>query len=156
MTRRLAGGTIGIFGSRVRAQILGYLAQASDPRTGYSIAKDLQIGVSNVYPELKQLEAWSIIASRPDKNGRRVFELADEDLRRFLLRRVRVISSQEWFSSARIAQREAQSIEAIELPLRVSRVRSNQRNRPLEDEFRRPPEKDQALKRIRKLAGGAP
>lgn len=146
----------GVFGSGTRAGILGYLAQSSDPQTGYAIAKALQLGVSNVYPELKRLEDWAILASRPDVNGSKGYFLADEDLRRFLLRRIRILPSKEWFSSGRIAERQTLFEEAKRLSKAAPRVRAAGTKRPFSDEFRRPPGKDRALKRVKSAAGVPP
>ena len=147
---------MGVFGSRARARILGFLAQSSAPQTGYSIAKNLAIGPSNAYPELDRLVEWGIIVGRLDVRGNRVFEMADDDLRRFLLRRVRIISSEDWFSPERLARRGAQSREAEKIAIKVPKVRVKERNRPLKEEFQRPAEKDRVLKRIRARPGAIP
>ena len=93
---------------------------------------------------------------RLDVRGNRVFEMADDDLRRFLLRRVRIISSEDWFSPERLARREAQSREAEKIAIKVPKVRVKERNRPLKEEFQRPAEKDRVLKRIRARPGAIP
>ena len=154
MAARREAGITSIFGSGARARILGYLAQSSDPQTGYAIAKDLELSFSNVYPELKRLEAWRILASRPDLRGGKRYSLIDEDLRRFLLKRIRILSSSDWFSGARVAERRSFFEEARRIPLKASPSKRGGRKRPFSDEFRRPPQKDRALKRVRPLAGG--
>jgi len=156
MKNRTPKGTEGVFGSIARARILGLLAQAATPRTGYEVAKELGLGVSNVYPELKRLEAWALVASRADARGRKCYTLDDEDLRRFLMRRVRVISSADWLSAERVAEREALSVEAQQLAVKAPRTQNKRRNRPPEGEFRRPAEKDRALRRLKDRAGSPP
>jgi DNA-binding transcriptional regulator GbsR (MarR family) len=156
MPTKASRGIDGVFGSGARARILAYLAQSSDPQTGYAIAKALQLGVSNVYPELKQLERWAILASRSDPNDSRGYFLADEDLRRFLIRRIRILPTAEWFSAESISKRESLAKEAKRLSKRAPRVRAAGTKRPFSDEFRRPPEKDRALQRIKGKASVAP
>ena len=150
MAPRTRGGITALFGSQARARILGYLAQSSVPQTGYAIAKDLQLGVSNVYPELKRLEEWTLLASRPGVRGGKRYTLIDDDLRRFLLKRIRILSSSDWFSGQRIAERRARFEEARKIPFKAPRSAGGRR--PLRGEFARPAEKDRALKRVRGLA----
>ena len=74
--------------------------------------------------------------------------MADEDLRAFLVKRVRFLVWEEWFSPGALAKREAAAAAAekrpVGLPPRRGRARA-----ALPDEFYRPPEKDRALKRMR-------
>ena len=140
MPFQIPGGVEILFGGAVRTKILGYLAACSTPQTGYAIAKDLDIGVSKVYPELKRLEAAGVVSARADLSGRKGFLLADDDLRRFLLRRVRILPSRTWKTAARAwappggsAERAGASLERI--PAK---------------EFRRPAAKDVAVRRLRR------
>lgn len=153
MANTVPQGIEGVFGSIARARILGFLAQASTPKTGYSIAKQLDIGVSNVYPELKRLEALALVATRLDAKGSKLYYLTDEDLRRFLQRRVRVMAASDWLSSDRVAQRESRAQEARKLAVRLPRVEARRKNLPFKEEFRRPPQKDRALRRIKRAQG---
>lgn len=155
MKRRTPPGIEGVFGSTARARILGFLAQASAPRTGYAIAKELEIGVSNVYPELKRLEELALVATRLDAKGSKLYVLADEDLRRFLQRRMRVMAASDWLSADRIAEREARSREVGTSTVRLPRGKARRKSLALGEEFRRPPEKDRALRRIQRARGGS-
>jgi len=139
-----------VFGSRTRAKVLGYLAESSTPQTGYAISKSLEIGVSKVYGELKRLESCGILIGDLDVRGRKRFLLNDEDLRRFLVRNVRILPAEDWFAQSRIEERrriyEEMKRVAVRLPAAATRVR----NRPLASELRRSPAKDRALDRMRK------
>lgn len=145
-----------LFGSRTRTVVLGFLAQASTPATGYAIAKALDVGVSKVYPELKRLEAAGIVGSRRDARGGKTFFLRDEDLRRFLRRHVPIMTSEEWFSPAQLALRREAYERAREIPLQVPRSRMKPGKRPFEGEFRRSRSKERAVERLRRLRGVGP
>ena len=133
---QLPGGIEAVFGGATRAKILGYLAGAATPRTGYRVAKELQIGVSKVYPELKKLNHAGVLAVGSDLNGRQRYLLVDEDLRRFLLRRVRIQASGERLT-ARVLASRAVDFKKIHPVQRDRRPRASGRRR-LEEEFRRP------------------
>lgn len=145
-------GPEGLFGGLARARILGYLAQAREPKSGYQIAKDLDLGVSNVYPELKRLERWSVVEVRPDPKGRNRYSLTDEDLRRFLLRRVRVLSSSDWLAQERVAGRESLAEQARNLPSRPPRVARRSPRPQAANELRRPTSKDRVVRRAKRAA----
>ncbi len=144
-----------LFGGRTRAALLGYLAQSAAGETGYAMAKELGIRVSKVYPELRRLEAIGILGTRPSPKGSKRYFLVDEDLRRFLARRSFVIVSRDWFSPERMEERRAADRQARQMTLRLSPRASGRTRRPFAEEFRRPPEKDRALKRIRRAADKA-
>ena len=145
-----------LFGSRTRAMVLGYLAESSTPPTGYAIAKALSIGASKVYPELKKLQAIGILEGRLDVRGGKTYLLKDDDLRRFLLKRSRIMFSKDWFSSDRLAQRRKDFERAREIQVRVPPAGPARARRPFEREFRRPRAKDRAVARIRRRSGVAP
>jgi DNA-binding PadR family transcriptional regulator len=145
-----------VFGSGTRAKVLGYLAQSATPATGYAIAKALEIAFSNVYDELKNLEEWQIVASQLDLKGGKRYRLIEEDLRRFLLRRLRILASDEWFSTGRVADRRARLEDVKGLQIRVGRSRIPKKDRPFRMEFERSPGKDRALKRVKAATGGTP
>ena len=148
MTFQIPVSVAALFGSRTRAKILGYLADSSTPRTGYAISKSVGVGVSKVYGELKALESAGFLVSGPDANGNRTFLLEDEDLRRFLVKRVRIASADDWFSLEKVAgrRRAFEAARAIPVGLPVSALRA--RRRPRAGEFRRSPGKDRALDRM--------
>ncbi len=139
--RRLLGG-------ETRAKVLGLLADATVPKTGYELAKAARANPSKVYGILRDLTEAGLVQVLLDRPGVRRYSLADPDLRRFLLRHVRITTLQEWFSPARVRQREA-SLDRLRperFALRPSRMKREQL--PNYREFERPPEKDRALRRV--------
>jgi DNA-binding PadR family transcriptional regulator len=138
-----------LFGGAVRTKILGYLAAAEAPRTGYVIAKDLGLSVSKVYPELKRLESTHILRVSRNKKGGREVMLADDDLRRFLHRHVRILTTRDWSLPSAVARREAANAAAGRTRIRVAGTRTRRGKRPFEREFYRPPEKERAAERAR-------
>lgn len=141
--RRLLGG-------ETRAKVLGLLADATIPKTGYELAKAARASPSKVYAILRDLMQAGLVQTVSDRPGVRRYSLADPDLRRFLLRNVRITTIQEWFSPARVRQREAMldRLRPVRFEIRPPRVRREQL--PNYQEFERPPEKDRALRRIAK------
>lgn len=137
-----------LFGGSIRTNILGYLAQATAPRTGYVIAKDMHLSVSKVYPELKRLEGTNILRVTKDLNGRRNIWLADDDLRRFLQRHVRLINMRDMDSPETMRRLGAAEEAVRRMRIRVPKSRVKPGKRPFEREFYRPPEKDRAVKRL--------
>src|SRR6266566_7799 len=97
--RRLLGG-------ETRAKVLGLLADATVPKTGYELAKAARANPSKVYGILRDLADAGLVQVLSDRPGVRRYSLTDPDLRRFLLRHVRITTLQEWFSPARVRQRE--------------------------------------------------
>src|SRR6266508_1262414 len=139
--RRLLGG-------ETRASVLGLLADATVPRTGYELAKAARASPSKVYRILRDLVEAGLVQVVSDRPGVRRYALADSDLRRFLLRHVRITTLQEWLSPARVRQREA-SLDRLRTERFVSRPSRVKREQiPNYREFERPPEKDRALRRV--------
>ncbi|TLZ52085.1 MAG: hypothetical protein E6K18_03485 [Methanobacteriota archaeon] len=138
-----------VFGSQTRAKVLGYLAGLSVPQTGYAISKNLDIGVSKVYEELKRLEAGGVILSDFDVRGSKRFWLNDEDLRSFLARNMRILPAGDWFSPGRIAERREKFAETSRVRVDLPSVPARDGTPPFAKEFRRTPAKDRALRRIR-------
>jgi len=149
MTFQIPAKIEAVFGSRTRAKVLGYLADSSVPRTGYAISKELGIGVSKVYEELKKLESSGILGSSLDVRGSKRFLLKDEDLRRFLLKNLRILSSDDWFSRERVAQRQENLQRSEQISVNLGAVPKGAGTLRFANEFRRPPEKDRALRRVR-------
>jgi Fe2+ or Zn2+ uptake regulation protein len=145
----MQGPAESLFGSRTRALVLGFLAQASKPVTAYAISKALALGVSNVYPEVRRLEASSIVGTRLDAKGSKTYFLGDEDLRRFLLRIVPVMTAEEWFSPAQVEARREGIERAKKMDVRVTPVRGRRGKRPFDAEFRRPRSKDRAVAHLK-------
>src|SRR3990172_9173404 len=89
--RRLLGG-------ETRAKVLGLLADAMVPKTGYELAKATRASPSKVYAILRDLAEAGLLRTVSNRPGVRQYSLVDPDLRRFLLRHVRITTIEEWFS----------------------------------------------------------
>jgi len=139
--RRLLGG-------ETRAKVLGVLADAMVPKTGYELAKAARASPSKVYAILRDLAEAGLVQTVSNRPGVRQYSLADSDLRRFLLRNVRITTIEEWFSPARVQAREAAlgRLKPMRFEIRSSRTRRERL--PNYREFERPPEKDRALRRV--------
>ncbi|HYS72740.1 MAG TPA: winged helix-turn-helix domain-containing protein [Thermoplasmata archaeon] len=139
--RRLLGG-------ETRAKVLGLLADATVPKTGYELAKAARANPSKVYGILRDLADAGLVQVLSDRPGVRRYSLTDPDLRRFLLRHVRITTLQEWFSPARVRQRET-SLDRLRPKRFVPRPSRTKREQlPNYREFERPPDKDRALRRV--------
>ena len=143
-----------LFGSETRAKVLGLLADSSDPRTGYELSKKLGINPSKVYSVLHDLEDSGFIAVVTDQSGRKRYLLADEDLKSLLLRRVRIVAEDDWFSPARVRRRNEAIEAAKRLNVELPRRGANPLRVPNREEFVRPPEKDRALRLIARKRRG--
>lgn len=137
-----------LFGGETRAKVLGLLAGSREPRTGYEVSKALGINPSKVYGVLRGLEGAGILAAIPDPSGYTRYLVADADLRRFLLKRVRISLEDDWLAPSAVADRE--SLREAARRLRVDVRAPGGRSMPAVNasEFERPPEKDRALRRI--------
>jgi DNA-binding PadR family transcriptional regulator len=148
MANQVENAAEAVFGSGTRAKVLGYLAQASVPETGYGIAKALDLAIGNVYKELESLEEWAIVGSELDFKGGKRYRLIEEALRPFLLKRLRILPSDDWFSADRVARRRGRLKEIRALEVKVPRTRTARADRPFRGELQRSPGKDRELKRI--------
>lgn len=137
-----------IFGSEIRAKLLGALADSRESQTGYFLAEKIDVNPSKVYRQLPRLVKAGILGMQRDESGAKRYALVDEDLRRFLLKRVRVTTTEEWFAPERMREkREAyQRLRGVEVEL--PRTRPNRAAVSHPEEFERPPEKDRALSRV--------
>lgn len=137
-----------LFGSETRAKVLGLLADSSEPKTGYELSKRLGINPSKVYETLRKMEGAGFLGVVPDFSPYKRYLLVDEDLKRLLLKSVRIVAEEDWFSPERVRERE----EAAKLTKRIRvDIPASSRNRkdlPIFSELIRPPEKDRALRRI--------
>lgn len=151
MPDRLESDLQTMFGSQARTRLLGALADSREPQTGYFLAKKAGVFPSKAYGELRKLEEAGILELRQDASGYKRYLLLDADLRRFLSRRIRITSAEEWFSLERSRER-SQTYERLrrsrtKLPdftPEPERVRNS-------EEFERAPEKDEAIRRVREL-----
>jgi len=141
--RRLLGG-------ETRAKVLGLLADATVPKTGYELAKAARASPSKVYAILRDLAGAGLVKSVSNRPGVKAYSLTDPDLRRFLLRNVRITTIGEWFSPARVRQRESMldRLQPMRFELRAPEI--GRKQLPNYREFERPPDKDRALRRIAK------
>ncbi len=137
-----------LFGSIVRARVLGYLAESREPRTGYEVAKVLGTVPVKVYNVLRSLEAAGFVRFVPGRGGSKRFLLADEDLRRFLLRRMRIATEEDWFSSDRLREREEALARARTLPVSLPSGRTRPKDVPNYREFLRTRGKDLVVQRV--------
>lgn len=148
MPNQIDSGLQAVFGSETRTKLLGALADSKEPQTGYFLSKKIRVNPSKVYRELRRLRDTGILGMRQNDSGYTKYFLADDDLRRFLLRRVRLTSTREWFSLERVQERrevyERLKKSKVELPVSVPDPESV----PNREEFERVPEKDRALRRI--------
>lgn len=138
--RRLLGG-------ETRAKVLGLLADATVPKTGYELAKAARANPSKVYGILGDLREAGLVQTVSDRPGVRRYSLADADLRRFLLRNVRITTIEDWFSPGRVQQREASLNRLPPMRFEVQSSRVRREALPNYREFERPPEKDRAMRR---------
>lgn len=148
MAGQTGGDLKALFGSQTRMKLLGSLADSREPQTGYFLAKKAGISYSKAYGQLRKLRRAKILETHQEASGYKKYTLADDDLRRFLLRRLRMTSASEWFSLGRRRERrrtyERLKRSLVELP-EFRPDPGSIRNR---EEFERIPEKEEALKRI--------
>src|SRR5256712_13500179 len=104
MAFRVSRGVEQLFGSETRAKVLGFLADARTPKTGYQISKATDIRPPKVYGELRRLAETDFLEV-VEEPGRKRYRMVDEDLRRLLLRCARITSEDEWFSAERVRER---------------------------------------------------
>jgi biotin operon repressor len=144
---------VNVFGSQARAKVLGYLANSDTPQTGYAISKSVEISFSKVFEELKRLESAGILVKTLDSRGRSQFALRDPELRSSLSKRIRIISAEEWFSPDKVARRRKALVDAKGISVSLPRVPSGTGwSSRLAAEFHCAPEKDRALKRVRRAS----
>src|SRR2546428_13766898 len=104
MVFRVSRGVGQLFGSETRAKVLGFLADARTPKTGYQISKATDVRPPKVYRELRRLAETDFLEV-VEEPGRKRYRMVDEDLRRLLLRCARITSEDEWFSAERVRER---------------------------------------------------
>lgn len=74
-----------LLGSKTRGNVVEALALADAPMTAYRIAKSYNMNVAKVYKEVKKLDDIGLVRQRTE-GVRKVYKLADDDLRRLALR----------------------------------------------------------------------
>lgn len=137
-----------LFGSETRAKVLGILADSPEPKTGYELSKVLEISPPKVYNVLKTLERAGFLGVVVSGSGFKRYFLADDDLKQFLLKKVRIVLQEEWFSPERVRDRERVLGLAKRLTVNLPKSKGIPKSIPNPQEFVRPPEKDRALARV--------
>src|SRR5712691_284468 len=94
-----------LFGSETRARVLGLLADSPGPKTGYELSKALGANASNVYAVLRRLESTGLLGVVTDRSDYKRYFVADEDLRRFLLKKARITREEDWFAPQAVEDR---------------------------------------------------
>ena len=132
-----------LFGSEIRVRTLAVLANSAGPSTGYRIAQVSGDERTKVYDVLRSLAGSGIVRSVRRRDGRESWSLADADLRRMLIRRVRLTGETEWDSGfASRVDRAREFVDAVgSINLRGLPSPSKETLR----ELRRSPAKDRAL-----------
>jgi len=137
-----------LFGSETRAKVLAILADSLEPKTGYEISKTLDVSPPKVYDVLRRMETSGFLKAITEGSRIKRYFLADEDLRRLLLKKVRIAVAKDWFSPEMVREREKAFELAKKVVVRVPKARGIPKNLPNRQEFIRPREKDRALARI--------
>lgn len=137
-----------LFGSQTRVRLLGALADSREPQTGYFLAKKAGVYPSKAYGELRRLEKAGILGARQNASGYKKYFLADDDLRKFLRRRVRITSAQEWFSFERTRERRRMYERLTRSPVELPEFTPEPQTVRNREEFERVPEKEEAIRRI--------
>ncbi len=146
---RSATPAVRLFGSEVRARVLGVLAESREPKTAYEVSRILDTYPSKVYEALRALEGTSFVEVVGGARGKR-YLLADEDLRKVLLRTVRIAKLDDWFADrARRIEEGRRVLERLP-PMEVPRISGEPgpRTRVILREFVRPRGKEQILSQM--------
>ena len=138
-----------LFGSEVRAKVLGVLAESQDPKTGYEVSKIMDIYPSKVYEALRDLEGTPFVEVVGGARGKR-YLLADEDLRRLLRRTVRISAGDDWFADRARRVEEGRMVLERLPPMEVPGFSGEPgpRTRAILREFARPRDKDKILAKM--------
>ena len=136
-----------LFGSETRAKVLGLLADAREPKTGYQVAKATGLNPPKAYRELQRLATTGFVRV-VEEPGRKCFRLVNEDLRRLVMRYVRITTEDEWFSPDRVRERREALERAARIRLTLPESKPNPDAVPNRGEYERSPAKVRALRRI--------
>ena len=139
-----------LFGSETRAKVLGFLADAREPKTGYQVAKATGLKPPKAYRELQRLAETEFVRV-VEEPRRKCFLLANDDLRRLVLRYVRITTEDEWFSPARVRERRDALERAARIRLTLPESKPNPDAVPNRWEYERPPAKVRALQRVARM-----
>ena len=137
-----------LFGGETRSKVLGLLANSREPKTGYELSKALDINPSKVYGVLRGLEGTGFLGMISDRSNYKRYFIADEDLKRFLLKRVRIAIEEDWLAPKAVEEREKLLQFARQLRVEIPRAATKPETLLNASEFIRLPEKDRALKQV--------
>ena len=133
---------VGLFGSETRFRTLAVLAGAHRPLTAYRVGKVGAISMPKVYREISSLGRAGVLRQEPGG-----WVLVNEDVRRLLLKRVRIAWGTDWFDErSRRAEEERTFLERLgraphSLPPKGWKPRDPNR-------FRRSPTKNRMLRQM--------
>lgn len=131
-----------LFGSETRVRTLAVLAGAHRPMTPYRVGKVGSIPMAKVYREIARLGRAGLL--RQEGGG---WILVNDDLRRFLLRRIRVAWGKDWFQER--SQRASRETIILERLRRIPHPRPPEGWKPRTPKrFDRSPIKDQILQEM--------
>lgn len=137
-----------LLGSATRTRVLGLLAATQEPMTGYEISKALRIVPAKVYGVLREMDSTGFVRSVPGRPGSKRYRLEDEDLRRLLLRWVRIATARGWFSPEKVKEREEGIERAKRMRIPGSAARPRPSDLPNYREFIRPREKNLVVQKV--------
>ena len=144
-----------LFGSDARVRTLAVLANSRSPLTGYRIAKVATFSPTKAYAELRRLTTARLI--RREGKG---WVLSDDDVRLLLQKKVRWSWIDAWDQDRKGWKEETPRLLSESLSsVREERARNPYFLRPkgyrptrdaekVVEEWRRPPSKDRALRRL--------
>jgi hypothetical protein len=136
-----------VFGGLGRVRILGTLASASVPFTGYRIGKVARVQPIKVSVELRRLKAAGLVEELAGERGGSRWRLTDPDLRTFFRRRVRLSSWEDLRAGERERRRRARRVVASTGSVDFSKYRANPTAVSNPEQYVRRPEKDEELAR---------
>jgi hypothetical protein len=140
MSSPLDGRLVALLGSETRTRVLGCLANAFRPLTGYRVGRTVGVPLPKVYRELKRLRASGLVVQQGGG-----WVLGDEDVRHLLRKRFRVSWAADWFGEIARRAPEDRAIAARLRALPPPRFRTGWTPRnPVR--FRRDIEKDRLLR----------
>jgi DNA-binding transcriptional ArsR family regulator len=115
--------------------------------TAYKVAQVGELSIPKVYSELRRLTEAGVTEASVGPTGVRRFELTDPDLRRLLQRRAPIISWDEWIRQDTRRRQTPGILPTASKVIDLARYRPAPRSLPNWQEFVRPPEKDEDLRR---------
>lgn len=140
---------VALTGSETRALTLAPIANASAPLSAYRVATIVGLPRTKVYRELERLARAGIVTRSKASDGTSVWWVSDPDIRQLFRRRARVGWSGDLAAdSARLALRTRKVLAfARANPIDPSLLSKRSSPRHVE-EFARPREKDEVLRRL--------